>query len=243
MSNRNYDLTRRSLLAHGVTLLAAAAGTACADTGPLSAGTTPSPRSSGQATLSHSGNTLTVVSDSGKQLWRLDAFGTGVGELNGAMDSRISGNRVLVANSGNGRVDVFDLNGRYAGALSVPNHAPPFFRPVAIAENAQGIYIADSMSHAIYRFDASLNFVETLGTGELNGPSHLTTTSDAELLVLDRGNHRILKIDGKNRLTPIAQPFVEFPSEFQTFADGSVAVYDLHTHRAHPIGFTQHAQA
>jgi DNA-binding beta-propeller fold protein YncE len=242
MGNRNYDLTRRSLLASGMTILAAATGAACADTGRLTAAAGSTHTATSRASLSNSGNKLTVFSESGKQLWRLDAYGTGPGELNGAKDGLVRDNHVLVANSGNARVDVFELSGRYVGELSVPNDVTPFSRPMALAQTDNGIYVADSLSHAVYHFDTSLRFVETLGEGQLNGPSHLITTSEAELLVLDRGNHRIMKIDATHRLEPIAQPLAEFPNELQTFSDGSVAVFDLQTKRAHRLGFTEQAQ-
>jgi YVTN family beta-propeller protein len=120
--------------------------------------------------------------------------------------------RILVADSGNQRLQLFDAKSfAYVATLGVTGVAGAdnahFNRPASASINAAAhqLYIADTGNHRVQIFDAgTLAYVATLGAAGVSGSdnAHFDQPGDAELdpstnqiLVADSGNARIQLFD------------------------------------------------
>ena len=110
---------------------------------------------------------------------------------------------VLVADSGNNRIQVFDAFGVHQATWgSQGNGELEFFGPEGISSDAPGtrgsyIYIADLENSRVQVLDTSGNFIAQWGTiGNGNGEFHiaphgLVATDEGTIYVVDSGNARI----------------------------------------------------
>jgi streptogramin lyase len=93
--------------------------------------------------------------------------------------------------------------------LPDPNPDPPnpnpatFNQPLFIAQDSAGnVYVSDSLRHRILKFDSNRMFVDEWGKGageegtadgEFKLPYGVAVDSNADVYVVDRGNHRVQK--------------------------------------------------
>ena len=83
--------------------------------------------------------------------------------------------RLLVADSGNHRIDVFTSNGRFVTSIGSTGNGPGEFNinesPMDVAVAADGtIYAADWWGHRIERFSASGKYLSSWGHFGTSGP-------------------------------------------------------------------------
>jgi DNA-binding beta-propeller fold protein YncE len=101
---------------------------------------------------------------------------------------------VYVMDSGNARVQKFDLNGRYIAEFG---QSPGINIGWGLAIDARGnTWVAAQGSNALMEFDPSGNFVGWLGStgsanGQFLGPAGVTLTSNGDMWVVDQGNARL----------------------------------------------------
>ena len=108
--------------------------------------------------------------------------------------------RAYVADSGNGRVQVFAADGALAATMGSGILACP--SGVALAADGR-LAVADPCRHVVELFDTSANHVGTLGrpgrpgddATHLNAPSDAAFDSSGGLLVSDTANHRVQLFD------------------------------------------------
>ncbi len=143
-----------------------------------------------------------------------------------------------------------------------------FVQPVALAvDEAGNVFVSDSGDHRVRRIDAATGTVTTVagdgfpghfGDGgpargaRLSSPEGLAVTSRGVLLVADRGNHRVRRIDLRTgRITtlagsglagdvgdggPATAARLRDPSGVAVAADGAVLIADRGNHRLRRVG-------
>jgi uncharacterized protein (TIGR03663 family) len=121
---------------------------------------------------------------------------------------------VYVADSFNSRVQKFDRDGRFVAVLGGPDR---FFQPWGVAVDRDGsVYVADTWNHRIQKYDRDGRFLRAWGRPapqadlpnpdplELYGPRAIAVDAAGNLLVVDTGNHRVI------RFSPDGQPLGTF---------------------------------
>lgn len=106
---------------------------------------------------------VSVLSPSGAWLSSFGKKGRGPGELLGPQYlAEGSEGNIFVTDYGNARVAVYDPEGKPLFSFGAKTGSFPGFKApggIAVAEDL--VYVSDSMSGAVYRFDSSGNFVDT----------------------------------------------------------------------------------
>jgi DNA-binding beta-propeller fold protein YncE len=106
-----------------------------------------------------------------------------------------TGERIFVADSGNGRVQVLDLQGRFLSSWPLPGGG----RPLGLAVDGRGnLLVADGQGDRVLAFGpggvVSAAFgAEGSGPGSLRGPAAVAVQGD-RLLVADSENDRIVRL-------------------------------------------------
>jgi DNA-binding beta-propeller fold protein YncE len=147
---------------------------------------------------------IIVMDENGRWRFEFGRYGKGRGQLNRPLGIDISDDgRVFVADTGNARIQVFDLRGRHIGKFAVGSPSdllPPDPVDVAASSIEHFVYVSDNDNHKIKVFDdrGELRF-EWGGFGEEFGnfryPAIMTLNSYNELLVVDVLNTRVQKFD------------------------------------------------
>lgn len=105
---------------------------------------------------------------------------------------------VYVADTGNNRIQKFDINGNYLLKWGVNGTGnSEFNKPKSVlVDSNSDILVADTGNNRIQKFDSAGNYIlEWSCNGELNSPRGLTIDSSGRIYVADTGNHRILVFD------------------------------------------------
>jgi DNA-binding beta-propeller fold protein YncE len=141
-------------------------------------------------------------------------LGTGWGasndQFNGPQGLTIdNGGNILVADSGNHRVQIFGPNRAYIATLGQTGVAGSdnahFNNPTDVAVDGSGtIYVADEGNDRVQVFDSSRQYVRTIGGGGTGsdfghfdgwGPQRLAVDIRNRLYVADSGNNRVQVLD------------------------------------------------
>ena len=150
------------------------------------------------------------VADFGNSRLRIyDASGGYLGGWGGKGDGRhafrdltavaVAGDDVYVADTWNGRVEKFGLDGTWKGA------APGLFGPRGLAVAPDGdLWVSDTGNHRLVHYDATLKTIETLGhrgsgAGEFSSPVGVVIASTGTIYVADTGNRRIVVLDASGK--------------------------------------------
>jgi len=116
---------------------------------------------------------------------------------------------IYVLDSGNHRVQVFDMDGDFLRTWgSFGPEAGQFNEPWGIAVDGDYVYVADTWNHRIQKFTHDGQFVDSFGSsgspdvnsgdeglGLFFGPRSIVLLDDGRLLVTDTGNHRMQVLD------------------------------------------------
>src|SRR5262249_22668499 len=107
-------------------------------------------------------------------------------------------------------------DGVAGGALAAQFNAPSCVVPIPAASGG-GVFVCDQVNNAIRRVTASNTATAGAGTGaagssdapaataQLNGPIHASFDAGGNLLIVDRGNNRIRRLDlGSDTLSTVA---------------------------------------
>lgn len=165
-------------------------------------------------------------------------------------------NLVFVADTGNIRIQILDTAGNYVGSLYHPMAGSGYaFMPVGVAVDSQGnIFLSDSLSNGIYKFNSSNQFVKYWGgqgmtDGKFREPYFIAIDAQDNVYVADRQNNRIQKFDnngnfltkwGANGGNPSEDPLLNWgmgdgdlflPIGLEIDAQGNVIVGDASNNR------------
>jgi len=186
-----------------------------------------------------SNNRIQKFSSSGSFITKWGSYGSGDGQFRSPWGVCVdSDNNVYVADTSNHRIQKFDSNGGFFGWIGLDNeyntgwHDPgtetyglfgtgdgQFWLPYDVAVDSDGnIYVADTYSHRIQKFDSSGLFLgwwgydnygltgwhnpesgtigdDGSGDGQFKYPRGIVVDSDGNVYVADTSNHRIQKFD------------------------------------------------
>ena len=93
---------------------------------------------------------------------------------------------LYVTDAGNKKVSKWTSEGEFVLAFGRSVYPfPGFMMPTGIAVSGDNVYVADQRAKAVYVFDRSGNFIETLTDPALKGPEGLFNWNDSELLLAD----------------------------------------------------------
>lgn len=140
----------------------------------------------------------------GNRLSLCDADGNVLSRVFGAKGrERLSGPQYIatdasgflyVVDYGNGRVVKYSPKGEYILDFGRSSPLFPGFRsPTGIAVRHGRIYVADGVRKALYVFDDSGNFLDTLAEGSLLSPEGLSFSAASDLFIADK--RRVLALD------------------------------------------------
>jgi len=112
--------------------------------------------------------------------------------------------RILVADSGNHRIQAFDLEGNFMGAYGSPGSGPGQFNdPQGLAVDDSGvIVVADSGNNRlqVLSFDGTtFGFLRAITAG-LNGPTGVAAYGTDHIIVADTGNDKVKVLDAQGNL-------------------------------------------
>jgi DNA-binding beta-propeller fold protein YncE len=149
-------------------------------------------------------NRIVKFSPDGQVLASWGSEGSGDGQFSGltsvAVDS--TNNRVYVADAMNGRIQVFDSDGKFLAKWLVPEWGQPVgFEDLAIDSQRGRLYASSAHMNSILVFDLEGNRIGTLTPvppDKLEGPSALALAND-KLLVLNTASARVSAIGLYNR--------------------------------------------
>ncbi len=115
-------------------------------------------------------------------------------------DVAVGSNFVAVADTGNDRVQLYQLGGKYLYAIE-GSPDDPMRRPEGIAIDSDNrIWVADTHNHRVLCFSPSGKQIRSIGSwgnfpGQFMEPSGIDT-ADGYIVVTDRLNHRVQILDG-----------------------------------------------
>lgn len=113
---------------------------------------------------------------------------------------------LLVADTDNGRIQVFDEENRFLRAMRPQQMQETFRFPRALAISPQGIvYVTDDMDHRIYKLDGAGRQLtvwkrERLAEENPSVPGRLIVAPNGHLLLSEPNNHRVLVFDANEKL-------------------------------------------
>ena len=140
------------------------------------------------------GDRLLVFAPDWALLQVIGGFGAGAQTFAEPEGVVAAGDRIYVADSGNGRIQVLDFMGRFIAAWPLPGGG----RPVGIAMGGRGeLYVADQAMHRVLVFAPSGQLLATVGAegrgpGSFRGPSGVCVIGD-RLFVADSENDRLVR--------------------------------------------------
>ena len=185
-----------------------------------------------------------------EQIW--GNGGTGPGNFNGVSGVATSATGfVYVVDSGNDRVQRFDVDGNYLSQFGGTGSGNgQFSNPTGVAVAPDGsVYVTDTGNNRIQRFDAGGAFLATWGTlgsgpSQLNGPQGVAVNASGNVFVTDTGNNRVVKFTAigtyKTRwgVGGTANGRFDAPTGVAVSADRRVYVVDSGNHRVQQFSAT-----
>ena len=140
------------------------------------------------------GDRLLVFAANHDLLYAVGGFGEGAQQFEDPEGVVASPAGIFVADSGNGRVQVLDPQGRFRASWPLPGGG----RPTALAIDRKGrLYVTDSERGRVLAFDDHGRFLAEAGTagsgpGALRGPGGVCAIGE-QLIVADSENDRLVR--------------------------------------------------
>lgn len=110
-----------------------------------------------------------------------------------------SNNNIYVCDSGNNRIEKFDINGNFLMKWGVAGSSSSQFNsPQGVASFAGSIFVVDSGNNRVQAFDGVGNHLADWGSGgsgvsQLNSPQGIAINQNGDFYVTDTGNNRVEK--------------------------------------------------
>ncbi len=151
---------------------------------------------------------------------------------------------IVVADSGNHRIQLFDNTGQYLRSWGSFGSEPgQFNEPWGLAVDDAHVYVADTWNHRVQVFTHEGELVQIIGQsgspaqgenggGLFFGPRDIALLADGGLLVTDTGNHRLQLFDEDGEFVQVIGGQGAFPGQFSepvgiaVSADGTLVVAD-----------------
>ena len=126
--------------------------------------------------------------------------GEGEGQFNDPTGIAISETQVFVSDARNGRIQVFDLKGKFLRSFATPGDKPgELGRPMNLTVRDGALYVAEYFNDRIQVFSLDGTPKRIIGKagagpGEFNAPGGVAVDGDGAIYVADFYNHRIQKL-------------------------------------------------
>jgi len=149
--------------------------------------------------IADAGNNQIQCLDSAGTLSLLGKKGSEEGEFSSPHDIAydLKNQRLLVADSGNHRIQVFSMKGEFLFCFGSKGEGErQFVEPCGIAVDQGGnIYVSDTGNNRVLVFNEKADFLRQIGQGELRSPHGLGILSDGNLVVSESlGRHKFGKL-------------------------------------------------
>lgn len=150
--------------------------------------------------------------------------------LNGSQGIAVdSSGNIYVADTGNNQVVIFNAAGTSATIISTFNGGDTFSSPQGITLNGTDWYVTDFNNNRVVQFSRGTNaFVRTFGSGILSFPIGIGQDLSGNILVVDSGNHRIVKYSTSGGLiSNYGSSNLVVPAFIVTDSSGNTYVTDI----------------
>lgn len=156
-----------------------------------------------------------------KWLLTFSEYGSGKGQNMKSEFMDIRDGRLYMAEAGNHRVDVFDLNGKFLFDFGGPGIAPgQLNNPEAAKFNSEGkLYVSDLKNDHVQVFDKDGKFLSAFGRtgsalGELKSPAGIAFDKNDNVYVTEIGNDRVQVFDKNGKALTVWGKKGSGPGEF-----------------------------
>ncbi|MBI3937759.1 MAG: 6-bladed beta-propeller, partial [Betaproteobacteria bacterium] len=177
--------------------------------------------------------------------------GSAPGKFNDPTGIAVADGEVFVSDSRNGRIQVFDLDGRFKRQFGAPGNEPGRLgRPMNLTIHGNEVYVAEYFNDRVQVFglDGAPRRVigkPGNGPGEFNAPGGVAVAPDGDLFIADFYNQRVqrLKADGSfvrqwgttGKVGIWAGEF-NYPTDIALGPDGALYVADGYNDRIQVFG-------
>ena len=143
------------------------------------------------------GDCVSVLSQCGKKLRSFGTKGSGHGQFNEPRGVTVDS--ILVADTGNNRLQKFTATGEFLTAVSTKGSGPLQFNfPLDVTFNATNnkVYMVDRWNHRVQILNSDLTFSSTFGKkgsgkGQFEYPCNVACDSTGNVYITDNNNNRI----------------------------------------------------
>jgi len=173
--------------------------------------------------------------------------GSGPGQFRDPTGLAVAGNEVFVADARNGRIQVFDFNGKFKREFGKPGKKPgEMKRPMNLRIVGNELYVAEYWNDRIQVFglDGTSHRIiggrSGSGPGQLNAPGGIAVAANGDLLVADFYNQRIQRLTadghfirqwGTTKKVGIGAGQFNYPTDVALAKDGTIYVGDGYNDR------------
>lgn len=149
--------------------------------------------------LDTGGQRVVHLSPDGRLIASIGKHGSDEGEFNEPTDIVIGDNQLFIADTGNLRVQIFDMHGKFIDAWPIPHWVARSWNKFRLAWNnkLQQIYITNFVSGEIYVHNKKGDFLGVLKPNSRDavaGISDIFVSKHNDLFAFDISNSRLLKI-------------------------------------------------
>ncbi|MFQ5535793.1 MAG: 6-bladed beta-propeller, partial [Sphingomonadales bacterium] len=126
--------------------------------------------------------------------------GDGPGQFHDPTGVAVANGEVFVADSRNGRIQVFDVDGNFKRQFGAPGEAPGALgRPMNLTIHGDELYVAEYFNDRIQVFGLDGAPKRTIGApgsgaGEFNAPGGVAVGKNGHLFVAEFYNHRVQEL-------------------------------------------------
>lgn len=167
--------------------------------------------------------------------------GAGPGEFNDPTGIAVAGQEVFVADSRNGRIQVFDITGKFHRAFGQSGKgAGELGRPMNLTVHENRLYVAEFFNDRIQVFDLNGTSLRTIGASgkgdaQFDAPGGVAIRNDGSLIVADFYNQRVQHLTGagnfvrqwgKTREIGVSAGEFNYPTDVAVAPDGTLYVAD-----------------
>lgn len=177
--------------------------------------------------------------------------GEGRGQFHDPTGIAVTRDRVFVADSRNGRIQVFDRQGDFLRAFGEPGGKPgQLGRPMNLTIAQGRLYVPEYFNDRVQVFDLDGTSVRTIagpgaGDGRFSAPGGVGVLPGGDLLIADFHNHRIQRLTpegdfvrqwGTTGETGTAAGAFTYPTDVAVADDGGFVVADGYNDRVQAFG-------
>jgi len=173
--------------------------------------------------------------------------GSGPGQFHQPIGIVVAGEEVLVSDTGNNRIQVFDREGNFLREFGAAGDAPgQLSRPMHMDFVGGRLYVAEYLNDRIQTFTAAGKFLSVVlagsgsQAGQFDAPGGVAVSDEGRLYVADFNNQRLQALDAQGNFLwqvgttgkkGIAAGMFNYPTDVALMPSGNVVVADAYNDR------------